>query len=53
MRNVVELGDGVAAFDADWHLLPRLTDECKKVEGMAFGIWCKVMLLASISMNFP
>lgn len=24
---VVELGDGVAAFDADWHLSPRLTDE--------------------------
>lgn len=27
MRDVVELGDGIVAFDTDWHLSPRLTDE--------------------------
>ena len=41
VRNVVELGDRVAAFNADWHLSPRLTDECTctKMEELAFELF--------------
>lgn len=46
VRDVVELGDGVAAFDADWHLSPKLTDEYRRWRS---GRWTliKIILLAS------
>lgn len=45
LRDVEELGDGVAAFDADWHLSPKLTGEYRRWKS---GRWTliKIILLA-------
>lgn len=48
VRDMVELEDGVATFDADWHLSPMLTDGYRRWRS---GRWTliKIILLTSNS----
>lgn len=46
VRDMVELGDGVAAFDADWHLSPRLTEEYRRWRS---GRWTLITIIVLAS----
>lgn len=48
VRDVVELRDRVVAFDADWHLFPRLSDEYRRWRS---GRWTLIRIISAYQLS--